>query len=76
MGRSPPSVSQDISGSLAPNASWDILSGARGRAGLLITPPSPWLSQGLHTLCGAGDIKSNNGLAIHIFLCNASMEDR
>ncbi|XP_050004702.1 homogentisate 1,2-dioxygenase isoform X1 [Alexandromys fortis] len=31
---------------------------------------------GLHTLCGAGDIKSNNGLAIHIFLCNTSMEDR
>uniref|UniRef100_F7DAA9 Homogentisate 1,2-dioxygenase n=1 Tax=Callithrix jacchus TaxID=9483 RepID=F7DAA9_CALJA len=31
---------------------------------------------GLHTLCGAGDIKSNNGLAIHIFLCNTSMENR
>ncbi|ELK18074.1 Homogentisate 1,2-dioxygenase [Pteropus alecto] len=30
---------------------------------------------GLHTLCGAGDIRSNNGLAIHIFLCNTSMED-
>lgn len=34
------------------------------------------LSQGLHTLCGAGDIKSNNGLAIHIFLCNTSMGNR
>ncbi|XP_012319339.2 homogentisate 1,2-dioxygenase isoform X4 [Aotus nancymaae] len=31
---------------------------------------------GLHTLCGAGDIKSNNGIAIHIFLCNTSMENR
>nr|XP_021485016.1 homogentisate 1,2-dioxygenase [Meriones unguiculatus] len=31
---------------------------------------------GLHTLCGAGDIRSNNGLAIHIFLCNSSMENR
>ncbi|MBZ3886430.1 Homogentisate 1,2-dioxygenase [Sciurus carolinensis] len=31
---------------------------------------------GLHTLCGAGDIRSNNGLAIHIFLCNTSMENR
>uniref|UniRef100_A0A8C9PNA2 Homogentisate 1,2-dioxygenase n=1 Tax=Spermophilus dauricus TaxID=99837 RepID=A0A8C9PNA2_SPEDA len=31
---------------------------------------------GLHTLCGAGDIRSNNGLAVHIFLCNTSMENR
>ncbi|XP_063081113.1 homogentisate 1,2-dioxygenase isoform X4 [Cavia porcellus] len=31
---------------------------------------------GLHTLCGAGDIRSNNGLAVHIFLCNSSMDDR
>nr|KAF6378313.1 homogentisate 1,2-dioxygenase [Myotis myotis] len=31
---------------------------------------------GLHTLCGAGDIRSNNGLAVHIFLCNTSMGDR
>lgn len=43
---------------------------------LVITIVSPLLSQGLHTLCGAGDMKSNNGLAIHIFLCNSSMEDR
>uniref|UniRef100_A0A8C3X2U3 Homogentisate 1,2-dioxygenase n=1 Tax=Catagonus wagneri TaxID=51154 RepID=A0A8C3X2U3_9CETA len=31
---------------------------------------------GLHTLCGAGDIRSNNGLAVHIFLCNTSMDHR
>ncbi|KAK2508542.1 hypothetical protein MC885_000198, partial [Smutsia gigantea] len=31
---------------------------------------------GLHTLCGAGDIRSNNGLAVHIFLCNTSMGNR
>ncbi|KAI4589993.1 hypothetical protein MJG53_001042 [Ovis ammon polii x Ovis aries] len=36
--------------------------------------PDP--NQGLHTLCGAGDIRSNNGLAIHVFLCNTSMENR
>ncbi|XP_069886233.1 homogentisate 1,2-dioxygenase isoform X2 [Dipodomys merriami] len=32
--------------------------------------------RGLHTLCGAGDIRSNNGLAVHIFLCNISMENK
>lgn len=43
----------------------------------MFTLPSPaGLSQGLHTLCGAGDIRSNNGLAIHVFLCNTSMKDR
>ncbi|XP_028937251.1 homogentisate 1,2-dioxygenase [Ornithorhynchus anatinus] len=31
---------------------------------------------GLHTLCGAGDIRSNSGIAIHIFTCNSSMEDK
>ncbi|XP_072254558.1 homogentisate 1,2-dioxygenase [Pyxicephalus adspersus] len=31
---------------------------------------------GLRTLCGAGDAKSRNGMAIHIYTCNTSMTDR
>ncbi|KAH1186276.1 homogentisate 1,2-dioxygenase isoform X1 [Mauremys mutica] len=31
---------------------------------------------GLHTLCGAGEPKSRNGIAIHIFTCNTSMINR
>uniref|UniRef100_A0A673ZXN4 Homogentisate 1,2-dioxygenase n=1 Tax=Salmo trutta TaxID=8032 RepID=A0A673ZXN4_SALTR len=31
---------------------------------------------GLHTLCGAGDTKSRNGIGIHMFTCNTSMVDR
>ncbi|KAF7238124.1 Homogentisate 1,2-dioxygenase [Varanus komodoensis] len=31
---------------------------------------------GLHTLCGAGEPRSRNGLAIHIFTCNTSMINR
>lgn len=31
--------------------------------------------QGLQTICGAGDICSRHGLAIHIYLCNESMTD-
>ncbi|XP_063150674.1 homogentisate 1,2-dioxygenase isoform X2 [Candoia aspera] len=31
---------------------------------------------GLYTLCGAGEPKSRNGLAIHIFICNTSMINR
>lgn len=31
---------------------------------------------GLNTICGAGDIKTKNGLAIHIYACNKSMTDR
>ncbi|XP_072469993.1 homogentisate 1,2-dioxygenase isoform X1 [Notamacropus eugenii] len=31
---------------------------------------------GLHTLCGAGDSRSNNGIAIHIFICNTSMVNK
>jgi len=31
---------------------------------------------GLHTLCGAGDPKVRNGIAIYIYLCNSSMKDR
>lgn len=31
--------------------------------------------QGLHTICGAGDIKTRSGLAIHIYLCNLSMDN-
>ncbi|XP_008545920.1 homogentisate 1,2-dioxygenase [Microplitis demolitor] len=31
--------------------------------------------EGLHTLCGAGDSRSRHGVAIHIYLCNASMKN-
>lgn len=31
---------------------------------------------GLHTVCGAGDTKSRNGIAIHIYTCNTSMTDK
>uniref|UniRef100_A0A673BDB4 Homogentisate 1,2-dioxygenase n=1 Tax=Sphaeramia orbicularis TaxID=375764 RepID=A0A673BDB4_9TELE len=31
---------------------------------------------GLHTICGAGDAKSRNGIGIHIYTCNTSMVDR
>uniref|UniRef100_A0A7N6A4N2 Homogentisate 1,2-dioxygenase n=1 Tax=Anabas testudineus TaxID=64144 RepID=A0A7N6A4N2_ANATE len=31
---------------------------------------------GLHTICGAGDTKSRNGIAIHVYTCNSSMIDR
>lgn len=32
--------------------------------------------QGLHTICGAGDAKSRNGINVHIYACNMSMVDR
>ncbi|KAK3773334.1 hypothetical protein RRG08_023218 [Elysia crispata] len=32
--------------------------------------------QGLATICGAGDPKSRNGIAIHIYMCNKPMEDK
>lgn len=31
---------------------------------------------GLNTLCGAGDAKSRHGIAIHVYACNTSMENR
>jgi homogentisate 1,2-dioxygenase len=31
---------------------------------------------GLHTLCGAGDPRTRSGVAIHVFLCNISMNDK
>lgn len=31
--------------------------------------------EGLNTVCGAGDPKVKQGLAIHIYSCNASMEN-
>lgn len=34
------------------------------------------MSQGLHTVCGAGDAKSRNGIGIHVYTCNTSMVDR
>lgn len=30
---------------------------------------------GLHTVCGAGDPRARHGIAIHVFLCNTSMEN-
>lgn len=30
--------------------------------------------KGLHTVCGAGDPRTRNGLAIHVYLCNTSMD--
>ncbi|XP_071504903.1 homogentisate 1,2-dioxygenase-like [Diadema antillarum] len=32
--------------------------------------------QGLSTVCGAGDPKSRHGMAIHVYTCNASMENK
>ncbi|XP_067002980.1 homogentisate 1,2-dioxygenase [Anabrus simplex] len=34
-----------------------------------------WL-QGLHTVCGAGDPRTRNGVAIHVYMCNAPMGDK
>lgn len=31
--------------------------------------------QGLHTVCGAGDARCRHGLAVHVYLCSASMKD-
>jgi homogentisate 1,2-dioxygenase len=31
---------------------------------------------GLNTICGAGDPKARHGIAIHIYTCNVSMNDR
>lgn len=31
---------------------------------------------GLHTICGAGDFRARQGVAIHVYLCNASMKDK
>jgi homogentisate 1,2-dioxygenase len=31
---------------------------------------------GLNTICGAGDEKSRHGIAIHVYACNSSMENR
>jgi homogentisate 1,2-dioxygenase len=32
--------------------------------------------QGLNTICGAGDPKARNGIAIHIYCCNTSMTNK
>uniref|UniRef100_A0A914CER5 Homogentisate 1,2-dioxygenase n=1 Tax=Acrobeloides nanus TaxID=290746 RepID=A0A914CER5_9BILA len=32
--------------------------------------------EGLHTVCGGGDIVARNGIAIHNYSCNVSMHDR
>ncbi|CAH1110085.1 unnamed protein product [Psylliodes chrysocephalus] len=31
---------------------------------------------GIHTICGAGDPKFKTGIAVHVFLCNSSMDNR
>ncbi|XP_055858165.1 homogentisate 1,2-dioxygenase [Episyrphus balteatus] len=31
--------------------------------------------EGLHTICGAGDARTRHGIAIHVYLCNSSMEN-
>lgn len=31
--------------------------------------------QSLHTICGAGDPSTQHGIAVHMYLCNASMHD-
>ena len=33
-------------------------------------------AQALSTVCGAGDPKTRNGIAIHIYACNKSMGDK
>eukprot|EP01130_Rhizamoeba_saxonica_P004242 TRINITY_DN1741_c0_g1_i2.p1 TRINITY_DN1741_c0_g1~~TRINITY_DN1741_c0_g1_i2.p1 ORF type:complete len:198 (+),score=44.38 TRINITY_DN1741_c0_g1_i2:494-1087(+) len=33
-------------------------------------------SEGWHTVCGAGDISTKSGLAIHMYACNESMVDK
>nr|CAD7201110.1 unnamed protein product [Timema douglasi] len=33
-------------------------------------------SEALHTICGAGDPMTRSGIAVHIFLCNTSMENK
>uniref|UniRef100_A0A4W3GVS1 Homogentisate 1,2-dioxygenase n=1 Tax=Callorhinchus milii TaxID=7868 RepID=A0A4W3GVS1_CALMI len=32
--------------------------------------------EGLNTLCGAGDGRTRNGIAIHIYICNTSMKNK
>uniref|UniRef100_A0AAY4APQ3 Homogentisate 1,2-dioxygenase n=1 Tax=Denticeps clupeoides TaxID=299321 RepID=A0AAY4APQ3_9TELE len=43
---------------------------------LFYYPESSTLNIGLHTVCGAGDSKSRNGICIHLYACNTSMTDR
>lgn len=33
-------------------------------------------TQGLHTLCGAGDERTRHGIAVHVYLCSQSMADK
>ena len=33
------------------------------------------LCQGLHTVCGAGDPKTRDGVAVHVYTCNKSMSN-
>lgn len=50
-----------------------------------ICVPPPWPvyicmvtmdMQGLATVCGAGDPKTRNGMAVHIYACNKSMSNK
>ncbi len=31
---------------------------------------------GLRTLCGAGEVQSRNGLAVYVYACNSSMNNK
>ncbi|KAJ7394371.1 hypothetical protein OS493_000178 [Desmophyllum pertusum] len=33
-------------------------------------------TQGFHTICGAGDSRARNGVAIHVYCCDISMKDK
>lgn len=33
-------------------------------------------TQGLHTICGAGDPRTRHGVAVHVFCCDISMKDK
>lgn len=32
--------------------------------------------QGLYTVCGAGDPKVRSGVAVHVYCCNTSMQNK
>ncbi|KAE8747613.1 hypothetical protein FOCC_FOCC005592 [Frankliniella occidentalis] len=39
------------------------------------TARTDWV-QGLRTVCGAGDVRSRHGMAVHVYVCNAGMTDK
>lgn len=32
--------------------------------------------EGLHTICGAGHPSTRNGMAVHVYACNTSMDNK